>query len=93
MTATQRPVAAQLVATTAQLDAALVRANHLERQVGDTTAAIGTADQYLDDVQNRLAQWVADGGVVDTGLLSEVLADVIVARRLLETAALRAVQA
>lgn len=51
------------------------------------------ADQYLDDVAHRLAQWVADGGVVDTGLLAEVLDDVLVARNILAVLRLRAVQA
>lgn len=84
------PSKAQIVAEA--LTAERAHTARLTRQLADTGAEAEAADQYLDDVAHRLAQWVADGGVVDTGLLAEVLDDLLVARNILAVLRLRAVQ-
>lgn len=68
------------------------RTYRLTRQLADTASEAESVDEWLDSACTRLGQWIDDGGVVDSGLLPEVLDELLVARRVLEVIRLRAVQ-
>lgn len=65
----------------------------LRSQLADTAAEAASVDEWLDNACTRLQQWIDDGGVVDSGLLPEVLDDPLTARRVLDVIRLRAVSA
>ena len=85
------PSKAALVADALMAERA--RTERLTRQLADVVSEAAFIDEWLDNACTRLGQWVDDGGVVDSGLLPEVLDDLLTARRVLEVIRLRAVSA
>lgn len=85
------PSKAQIVAEALMAERAVTA--RLTRQLADTAAEAASVDEWLDNACTRLQQWIDDGGVVDSGLLPEVLDDLLTARRVLDVIRLRAVSA
>jgi hypothetical protein len=73
--------------------AELAHTDRLSRRLTEACDSFATVDAIVDDVATALAQYQADGGTLHVSCLADLADELRDARRIIERAHLRAVQA